>query len=357
MGAGWAHLVRGGALSILFSVRGTASDPKFVPDAQKAAGGLLEPGLGHGPKRGKPKQATFLAIRREMSSRKNIGIGTILMISEMIRELRRAAIAVILLVCAAAALGQSNTYLQLQPKAIEDRLKQFAGSNRDRELTLKSMFQEAGCSNSRLKEQAVAKSNAPNLSCTLAGTGGDVIVVGAHFDYVPAGEGVVDNWSGASLLPSLYQSLSQKPRRHTFVFVSFTDEEKGFVGSRSYVAELGEGETKHIKAMIDIDTLGLGPTEIWVSNSDPGLVEDLFAYASEEKLRVKTMNVDGFGNSDGQSFKARHIPIITLHSVTNETLRILHTKRDNLSAMRLGDYYDSYRLIAGYLAMLDSALK
>ena len=273
---------------------------------------------------------------------------------EMIRELRRAA--VVLLVCA-AALGQSSTYLPIQPKAIEDRLKRFAGSNRDRELTLKGMFQESGCRNNRLKEQPVAKSNAPNLSCTLPGTGADVIVVGAHFDYVPAGEGVVDNWSGAALLPSLYQSLSQRPRRHTFVFVSFTDEEKGFVGSRSYVAALGDGETKHIKAMIDIDTLGLGPTEIWASNSDPGLVEDLFAFASEEKLRVKTMNVDGFGNSDGQSFKARHIPIITLHSVTTETLRVLHTKRDNLSAVRLDDYYDSYKLIAGYLARLDSALK
>jgi hypothetical protein len=69
------------------------------------------------------------------------------------------------------------------------------------------------------------------------------------------------------------------------------------------------------------------------------------------------MNVDSFGNSDGQSFKARHIPIITLHSVTTETLKILHTKRDNLSVVKLDDYYDSYRLIAGYLAMLDSALK
>jgi hypothetical protein len=67
------------------------------------------------------------------------------------------------------------------------------------------------------------------------------------------------------------------------------------------------------------------------------------------------MNVDGVGNSDGDSFKRRDIPVITLHSVTNATLGILHSKNDNLSAIRRDDYYNSYKLIAGYLTVLDSA--
>ncbi len=271
--------------------------------------------------------------------------------------LRRIIVLGAFLACGAAGLAEPPQYQQLQPAVIEERLHQYSGSDPVRETTLRKLFAEAGCSAEGLKEQPVAGSQSPNVSCTLAGDDAGVIVVGAHFDHVAAGDGVVDNWSGASLLPSLYQSLSSRPRHHTFVFVSFTDEEKGFVGSKSYVESLGKDEIARIKGMVDIDTLGLGPTEIWVTNSDPGLVKEFYSVASTMGLPAREMDVDGEGDSDGHSFKTRQIPIITLHSVTNETFRILHTKRDNISAVKLADYYDSYKLIAGYLAALDSVLK
>ena len=45
LGAGLTRLVKGGTLNVPFFVRGTASDPKFLPDAKKAARGLLESAL------------------------------------------------------------------------------------------------------------------------------------------------------------------------------------------------------------------------------------------------------------------------------------------------------------------------
>lgn len=66
----------------------------------------------------------------------------------------------------------------------------------------------------------------------------ETIVVGAHFDHISAGSGVVDNWSGASLLPSLVQSLNNAPRHHTFVFIGFAGEEQGLIGSDYYVHHL-----------------------------------------------------------------------------------------------------------------------
>jgi len=42
--------------------------------------------------------------------------------------------------------------------------------------------------------------------------------------------------------------------------------------------------------------------------------------------------------------------------VTPETLPILHNRRDNLAAVRMDDYYLTYRLIASYLAYLDEKL-
>jgi hypothetical protein len=269
---------------------------------------------------------------------------------------RRMVCLALVLLWATAAQAQSNNYEQLPLKIIEDRLKQYAGSDIVREAALTRLFRDAGCSVGQMKEQAVPHSSPPNVSCTLPGTGDGVIVVGAHFDHAGLGEGVVDNWSGASLLPSLYESLASMSRRHTFVFISFAGEEKGFLGSRTYVSSLDSEGIADIQAMIDIDTLGLGPTEVWSSNSDPVLVKSLFAVASAAHLPVSTMDVDGIGDSDGHAFEARKIPVITLHSVTRESLGILHSLRDTFSEIKIGDYYDSYRLIAEYLATLDSEL-
>ncbi len=53
LGAGLTRLVKGGTLNVPFFVRGTASDPKFVPDVKNAASGLLESVIsGQGGKEG-----------------------------------------------------------------------------------------------------------------------------------------------------------------------------------------------------------------------------------------------------------------------------------------------------------------
>ncbi|MEI9973000.1 MAG: hypothetical protein WDO73_13625 [Ignavibacteriota bacterium] len=51
------------------------------------------------------------------------------------------------------------------------------------------------------------------------------------------------------------------------------------------------------------------------------------------------------------------IPVLTIHSLTRETLPILHHASDRVDAVRPDDYYLSYRLAATYLAYLDSVLE
>jgi hypothetical protein len=69
------------------------------------------------------------------------------------------------------------------------------------------------------------------------------------------------------------------------------------------------------------------------------------------------MNVDNLGTADSESFARYQIPRITLHSVTQKTWSILHSPSDKLAAIKMNDYYDSYKLIAEYLAYLDDGLK
>jgi Zn-dependent M28 family amino/carboxypeptidase len=247
-------------------------------------------------------------------------------------------------------------YFLATPPEIEQRLKDHKGNDTKRESILKALFETVGCSGQQLVEQPVKGLKQPNIICTLPGAAESQIVVGAHFDHVDFGEGVVDNWSGASLLPSLYQSLKSDPRHHTFVFVSFSGEEKGLVGSRFYVATLPKESISKIQAMVTMDTLALGPTAVWVSRSDKDLVQALNTTAYSLKLPLKGVNVEKVGQSDEEPFIERHVRTITIHSLTQETLSILHSPRDNYDAVHFEDYYQSYRLIAAYLAFLDQDL-
>lgn len=246
-------------------------------------------------------------------------------------------------------------YNLVSREGVISRVKQYKGNDQQREATLKQLFSDSGCGGTNLVEQKVKKSALPNVICTLPGSSGRVIIVGAHFDHVAEGDGVVDNWSGASLLPSLYEAVKTQPRKHTYIFIGFTDEEKGEVGSHFYVKQMTKEQIAAIDAMVCMDTLGLAPTEIWVNHSDPRLRRAIVYIAKLLDAPISGVNVEQIGSTDSEQFVARKIPSITIHSLTQESLNadILHTAKDNFSAMRLDDYYQSYQLIAAYLAYLD----
>jgi len=236
---------------------------------------------------------------------------------------------------------------------IERRLRAVENTNFKRELQLRSLFEEAGCKGDSLTEQRVKHAQAPNVICTLPGSTGSVVVVGAHFDFVDSGEGVVDNWSGCSLLPSFFQSLKAFPRKHTYVFIGFTNEEDGMVGSRFYLHELSKEARGNIQAMVNLDSLGLTQTKMELDRADKKLTNALATVARDLKLPVSVMNAHAVGRSDSDSFEDAKIPTINIHSVTTETFPILHSPRDQMSAIHLDDYYDTYLLVRAYLAYLD----
>lgn len=235
---------------------------------------------------------------------------------------------------------------------IEERLKAPPLKNDERGRRLRRLFRESGCGGDRLLDQAVKGSKIPNVICMLPGASEEVIVVGAHFDH-RGGDGVADNWSGASLLPSLLQALSQQDRKHTFLFVGFTDEEKGLVGSRHYVKALTSEERQRLRLMVNIDTLGLDTTRAWHRQADPRLRTALERVANSMKLPLEYVNVDNVGTTDSAPFHEKKIPTIAIHSVTADNMNVLHSRRDRYEAIKIDAYYDSYRLIAAFLAYID----
>ena len=252
--------------------------------------------------------------------------------------------------------GPTIQYVTLAQPKIEERLRAFEKKNGLREEKIRALFGEAGCPSERITEQPVKHAKAPNVMCSMPGASERVIIVGAHFDFVDTGSGVIDNWSGAALLPSLFESLKTRPRRHSFLFVSFTDEEKGMVGSAFYAGHLDKEELKRISAMINIDSVGTGETKVEFTRGDKGLINHLITIAQYFKLPLGGVNVHAVGRSDSDSFQDRKVPAIAVHSLTEETFPILHTSKDQIGAIKMDDYYQTYRLMTVYLAYLDEVL-
>src|ERR1700753_2851597 len=146
---------------------------------------------------------------------------------------------------AASVLAQLH-YNVVTQETVKQRIALYKGNDTKREAALMQLFRQSGCSSENLSEQPVPDRKQPNVICVLPGSTPETIVIGAHFDHVADGDGVVDNWSGASLLPSLVQSLVNISRKHTFIFVGFTGEEEGLLGSAYFVQQLSSEQISRI---------------------------------------------------------------------------------------------------------------
>jgi aminopeptidase-like protein len=241
-------------------------------------------------------------------------------------------------------------------EVVVQRLQRLHSKNSEREAELKTMFGEAGCKWDQVQEQIVGRRDPPNVICTLPGTTNSLIIVGAHFDHAEEGAGAVDDWSGASLLPSLYQALKDTPRRHTFMFVGFTGEEKGLAGSNLYVRHFPKDRLSTIKAMVNLECLGLGSTNVWAHAADKDLLGALIDVTQSMHADLRRVDIGRGLDDDTHAFRDKKLPVITIHSVTQATLPILHSEQDNVAAIHLDDLFESYRVVSEYLALIDKVL-
>lgn len=241
----------------------------------------------------------------------------------------------------------------LPQELIQENLGRAEKTNRDRLQVLRELFENAGCSGESLSELPAGRSDLPNLSCRLPGSGAGSIVVGAHYDKVPAGAGVVDNWSGASLLPSLFRSLSSHPRHHTFEFVAFAAEKRGMVGSRAFVGSLYPGQLDSIRAMVNIDSLGTGPVRAQLDLS-PELVCEFWDASELAEVPRRGVAIGHRFGSDYEPFQRAGVRIANFTSLTGDDAAIIHSGFDSMKRIDHPAYFESYRVLAIYLAVLDT---
>jgi len=183
-------------------------------------------------------------------------------------------------------------------------------------------------------------------------TAEETIVVGAHYDHLGHGglasgslamfsrdihNGADDNASGTALVIELARRLAKRadplPRR--VVFMAFSGEEKGLLGSRHYVEHPLIPLDKTVM-MINFDMVGRlnEKAELTVvgTGSTTGIEEIVDALGAAAGFKIKKVKgmTDGFGGSDHESFYLKNVPILfpftglhaDYHRPTDDTERI-----------------------------------
>lgn len=103
-------------------------------------------------------------------------------------------------------------------------------------------------------EYVKATAVTPNIIITKPGKSEKQIIVGAHYD----GDGTGDNGSGIALALTTAEELVSIKNNYTIVFVFFTAEEIGCLGSTAYANAMSDEEVANTLYMINLDSLVCG---------------------------------------------------------------------------------------------------
>jgi len=235
---------------------------------------------------------------------------------------------------------------------LNDEVRMSPKENAERERVIRELFLQAGARAEDIRVQDIGRGK-HNFIVVKPGRTDRIIVVGGHHDKVSAGQGTIDNWTGATMVANLYQQLRDQDTEHTYVFIAFGREEEGLLGSEAYVRGLNRGDLSKIDNMVNLDTLGVDGTYSWKNNSDANLLQEFREVADREKLDLTEMYLDG-GDADSSSFRKAGVRAITIFGASPDVIfDIIHSSRDNFGVFNLKHYVNSFELTAAALLSLD----
>jgi hypothetical protein len=108
-----------------------------------------------------------------------------------------------------------------------------------------------------LSRQRLGPQRPENIAVQLQEQAGPRLVVGAHYDSVPGSTGANDNAAGVVVLLCWLRLALAHPPRIPLEVVFFDLEERGQLGSRAYLEQVG---AENVRAMINLDICGVGDT-------------------------------------------------------------------------------------------------
>lgn len=173
------------------------------------------------------------------------------------------------------------------------------------------------------------RSDVVNIIGTIEGEGplaDETVVIGAHYDHVGRGgsnslapgstdihNGADDNASGTVALIELARRIGSRPEKpaRRLVFIAFTGEELGLLGSAKYVKDPVFPLDKTV-AMFNMDMVGRLQDDkliVFGTGTSSRWENELKELNTERKFEL-SFKPEGFGPSDHSSFYGKKIPVL-----------------------------------------------
>lgn len=189
----------------------------------------------------------------------------------------------------------------------------------------------------------------------------EYLVVGAHYDHLGFGgqgsgsrmpdtnavhNGADDNASGTAMVMALAARISAEKStlQRSIIFVAFSAEEIGLLGSKYFVNH-PPVELKKIKAMFNFDMVGRFDKEknsISISGTGTSVEADTILKQLEAKLSFSVVHApDGYGPSDHAAFYASNIPVFYFNTGVHTDYHTPFDDTDKLdfdAQMRIGEF-------------------
>ncbi|MFP6753321.1 MAG: M20/M25/M40 family metallo-hydrolase [Pirellulaceae bacterium] len=205
------------------------------------------------------------------------------------------------------------------------------------------------CQSSVIQRSADVK----NVIGVLEGKGplaDETIIVGAHYDHLGRGgqgslapwtsdihNGADDNASGTTGLLEVAYRISQRKTksRRRIVFIAFSAEERGLLGSAHYVRE-PRFPLKDTVAMVNMDMVGrMADNKLIITGTGTSPVWNPLIDRLNENYKFEvTRQPEGTGPSDHQSFYLKEIPVLHIFTGLHDNY---HRPSDDFERVNLSD--------------------
>ncbi|QNM85224.1 M28 family peptidase [Polaribacter pectinis] len=184
----------------------------------------------------------------------------------------------------------------------------------------------------------------------------NTVIVGAHYDHLGFGgegslyrdsikavhNGADDNASGVAIMLNLASKLKKKNTNNNYLFMAFSGEEMGLLGS-NYFVKNPTINTKKVSYMINMDMVGRlkkdSALAVYGTGTSPIFKQILKSHNDNFKL---IQQESGVGPSDHTSFYLADIPVLHFFTGQHEDY---HKPEDDSEKLN----YDGMYLISDYI--------
>ncbi len=185
-----------------------------------------------------------------------------------------------------------------------------------------------------------------NVVAKPAGVTTCATVTGGHHDSVPVTGGADDNASGTAGVLEVARVAAARDLPGAHCYVLFGAEEYGLFGSEYYVSQLSDAERNAMRAMINLDVIGVDDDLQIIGSED--IVEVARVAGEAEGIESEIASGPQGGGSDHESFLDAGIPVVFFYREDN----LIHTQQDAIDRINPAHLEETARIAYATLAAL-----